>query len=217
MIQLTFAYSGMGDGGQDDPNRNIISFEAALYAYSFEQEGCLFDTPISVTDGASLPDPPTPPFPIAIQPVDTSTITKPRVTLQLPSTATLDAPLFEPNIPCITSSPACRRVSFCLQLQVLVCGVLIDFVDVNAKTEFDIVDCGDGSECLQVRPSGDPITITTPPVDGGADEPSSSPTTESPTTESPTTEDIDDGTASSANTTAVLYSIAFNILNYFLP
>jgi len=162
MIQLTFAYSGMGDGGEDDPNHDIISFEAALYAYSFKQEKCLFDTPISVTAGASLvTDPPTMPFPI-VQPVDTSTIMKPRVTLQLPNTVTLDTLLFEPNIPCIPTSPACRRVSFCLQLQVLVCGVLIDFVDVNAKTEFDIVDCGDGGECLQVRPFGDPIAVPTP-------------------------------------------------------
>lgn len=94
-LTLTFAYSGMGDGtdASETKSSNVIGFGAALYAYSYEQGRCLFDTPFSMTDSAQMAtDPPPLPYPITIQPVDTTNPKKPVVSLQVPAAAKLEPP-----------------------------------------------------------------------------------------------------------------------------
>lgn len=165
-VAFNFSYSGPGDG--DDMNSTIINFEAALYAYSYDQGECLFDTPFSVTEGAKLRNltpPPPIPYPMIIQPIHTSTLSpkEPVVTLKVPATANLGGSLFEPHryITCHDSpedSTICRRINFCTQLQILLCdGSLIDFLDTHIQAEFDFftddASCKDG--CFKLHGSGD--------------------------------------------------------------
>ena len=158
---MAFNYSGMGDGKSgdvgDSSGEGPISFEAVLYTYSTGKGRCLFDSPLSITSGASLTgDAPQTPYPISMQSVDSTTSAANPIVRMKARLEDLPKTLLEVDARCDEGVNRCRVLNFCIQLQVFMCHRLVDFVDVHGKVEFEILREG-CDNCLKVGPVRDTL------------------------------------------------------------
>lgn len=162
----------MGDGscGNDPAEEGIISFEAIVYAYDSQKMHCsFFDAPLAMTSGAHLAGPPpSTPNPITMLPVDSSTFTtQPVVRMEALLGNLPESMLLEASVRCKSGDEACLVLKFCIQLQVMVCQRLIDFVNVHVEIEFNVLpgDCGD--DCFRVGAVLDTLSTTGEPDSSG--------------------------------------------------
>ena len=116
--------------------------EAVVYGWDFANSRCLYSSPLAKTTGAHIAIgavPGSPPITILSQPI----------TVGPNPVVSLDTPFANFGLPFYQSAGSTGYLNICIELQVFVCDVKLDFVDVHVKVGFNLKeDCE--NDCLDV-------------------------------------------------------------------